>query len=378
MDQLSSHRLSFRSASPDELAEFWRTALGWQVVFDRTGCAAGETRLEWATLGGLSTGRQRFNLGYSWSFEAADSYVAWLTTRGSSVYQRGREQYVGGPNDLLAYAPGVLRRVAKVDADSDLTYLALEPRVLERHLERLLECPVSGTIELAPTAKLRPGVGQGWWSMLQLLNAMLLSPDSRLVLPAVVDPLCEAMMTSLLLTVDHQYRDALARPAAPCQPRHVRRAIEAIHAHPEHPYTVSALADVAGVSIRTLQQGFRAHLDTAPMAYLRHVRLACAHEELRHDDTVGVAEVAFRWGFTHLGRFAAAYARQYGILPSRTGHRGTACDDPPRGPRPGGAVHGAGCGAGPPPIALAQLRTGRGDHRGKAPHPDPAARALQR
>ncbi|MFI7317108.1 helix-turn-helix domain-containing protein [Streptomyces venezuelae] len=31
-----------------------------------------------------------------------------------------------------------------------------------------------------------------------------------------------------------------------------------------------------------------------------------------------VTDVAFRWGFTHPGRFAAAYRRQYGVPPSTT------------------------------------------------------------
>jgi AraC-like DNA-binding protein len=60
------------------------------------------------------------------------------------------------------------------------------------------------------------------------------------------------------------------------------------------------------------------------MGYLRRVRLVRAHDELHRDGTVGVAEVAFRWGFTHLGRFAAEYAKKYGDLPSHTGPRGTA------------------------------------------------------
>jgi AraC-like DNA-binding protein len=58
----------------------------------------------------------------------------------------------------------------------------------------------------------------------------------------------------------------------------------------------------------------------SPMAYLRHVRLARAHEELRRSDPgqVTVAEVAYRWGFGHLGRFSASYQAQYGVSPSQT------------------------------------------------------------
>lgn len=56
----------------------------------------------------------------------------------------------------------------------------------------------------------------------------------------------------------------------------------------------------------------------SPMAYLRQVRLARAHEDARRGGVRSVAEVAHRWGFSHLGRFAAAYAARYGAVPSET------------------------------------------------------------
>jgi transcriptional regulator GlxA family with amidase domain len=56
------------------------------------------------------------------------------------------------------------------------------------------------------------------------------------------------------------------------------------------------------------------------MAYLRRVRLARAHAGLRDADPGRhtVAEIAGRWGFTHLGRFAEAYRERYGRPPSET------------------------------------------------------------
>jgi AraC-like DNA-binding protein len=53
------------------------------------------------------------------------------------------------------------------------------------------------------------------------------------------------------------------------------------------------------------------------MAYLRVVRLRRAHRDLRSADPVHttVARIARRWGFTNLGRFAAAHQRMYGQTP---------------------------------------------------------------
>lgn len=62
------------------------------------------------------------------------------------------------------------------------------------------------------------------------------------------------------------------------------------------------------------------HLDTTPMAYLRHARLVRAHQELSdasHADDITVTAVAARWGFRP-SRFAEYYRAAYGVLPSQT------------------------------------------------------------
>ncbi len=81
------------------------------------------------------------------------------------------------------------------------------------------------------------------------------------------------------------------------------------------------LAAAASSSPCALQEGFRRHLDMTPMEFVRGVRMARAHEELARADPhsgTNVAQIASRWGFGHLGRFARDYRRRYGQLPSTT------------------------------------------------------------
>ena len=56
------------------------------------------------------------------------------------------------------------------------------------------------------------------------------------------------------------------------------------------------------------------------MAELRAIRLEGARDDLRRSSASGdsVTDVALRWGFGHLGRFARDYAEQFGELPSQT------------------------------------------------------------
>lgn len=100
----------------------------------------------------------------------------------------------------------------------------------------------------------------------------------------------------------------------------VAAAVRYLHAHAQESITVVDLANASGLSVRGLQDAFQRDLKASPLAYLREVRLAQVRSELqaaeRGDEAV--ATIARRWGFSHLGRFAAAYLARYGEYPRET------------------------------------------------------------
>ncbi|WP_144709852.1 AraC family transcriptional regulator [Curtobacterium pusillum] len=100
----------------------------------------------------------------------------------------------------------------------------------------------------------------------------------------------------------------------------VRAAVEYIHEHAHEPLTVSDVAQIADLSVRGLQEAFQRVLDRSPMQYLREVRLRHAHEDLlrAQPGQLSVADVAERWGFTHMGRFSGEYLRRFGEYPKQT------------------------------------------------------------
>jgi AraC-like DNA-binding protein len=128
-----------------------------------------------------------------------------------------------------------------------------------------------------------------------------------------------AAAVSLLDTFPHESLSAPPELTIPNSAR-LRRAIEFMHANAHLPIAVTEIAEAAGISSRSLQTSFRTHLDLTPLDYLRRIRLDRVREELRagHVDDITVAEVARRWGFAHLGRFAAHYAERFGELPRHT------------------------------------------------------------
>jgi AraC-like DNA-binding protein len=107
------------------------------------------------------------------------------------------------------------------------------------------------------------------------------------------------------------------------RPPAVRRAIAYFEDAAAEDIRISDVAAAARLSTRALQEAFRTHLGTTPMAYLKSIRLARAHAELRQssaEDGTTVAAVAYRWGFGNLGRFAADYRREFGRSPSEVLH----------------------------------------------------------
>jgi transcriptional regulator GlxA family with amidase domain len=139
-------------------------------------------------------------------------------------------------------------------------------------------------------------------------------------LPLVVDALERLVVAATLaLWPGPVAKEATARGARDGYPETLRRAIACIEASPADDLTIEDIARAASVTVRAVQLAFRRHLNTTPMAYLRQVRLACAHAELQSGDSEEtVGSIAKRWGFGNAGRFAAAYRNAYGHAPLTT------------------------------------------------------------
>jgi AraC-like DNA-binding protein len=57
------------------------------------------------------------------------------------------------------------------------------------------------------------------------------------------------------------------------------------------------------------------------MRYLRDARFARGREALLGAEDQSITQVAMRWGFYHLGRFAVDYRKRFGETPSGPGAR---------------------------------------------------------
>jgi AraC-like DNA-binding protein len=191
---------------------------------------------------------------------------------------------------------------------------------IERYLRNLLHEPLRHPLRFHGRVDLAGG-GQSIAAAVRTMLGALEQCGKPGPPPVLAAEIEHTILTTLLLSQRHNYTDALySSPALP-SPRVVRRVVELIESAPHEAFTVADLAMHAGVSERSLHAAFRRQLGTSPMSYVRRRRLEQAHDELLHlDPTTGakVTDIALRHGFTHPGRFAAAYRQRFGEPPSTT------------------------------------------------------------
>ncbi|WP_118184742.1 helix-turn-helix domain-containing protein [Paraburkholderia phosphatilytica] len=136
--------------------------------------------------------------------------------------------------------------------------------------------------------------------------------------PQMRKALHDAVLLELAHIVEHaQDPVRLDRTA---RHRIVARVRELVIAKPDVPFTVLDICHAVGTSRRKLQYCFEETLGTHPAHYLRVLRLNAVRRELRRHShgAASVSDVAFRWGFWHLSRFATHYRQLFGELPSET------------------------------------------------------------
>ncbi|MFI6070118.1 AraC family transcriptional regulator [Actinoplanes sp. NPDC051343] len=282
-----------------------------------------DTQLRVTNIGPVTIGDVRFGTDLKLRLHELDAYHVDVLLSGRLEWQQGKDEpWVATETSGAVFQPVGDTVLHRWTGDCRLLAVKIDRAALEMQLARMLDTPVGSPILLRRRLDQTHGPGRTWTNMVRVLAADVLDENRGLTQnPLLAEPLQEMLLRGLLLASDHPYRDRLATPGGPYPaPRAIRQATEVMHSHPERPITIAKLADITGVSERALQAGFQRYVGISPVAYLRQVRLDRAHEELRQadPDQTTVADVAHRWGFTHLGRFAGYYRARYGVSPSQT------------------------------------------------------------
>ena len=98
--------------------------------------------------------------------------------------------------------------------------------------------------------------------------------------------------------------------------RQIGAAVGAIHTEPAHPWTLEALARIAGVSRTVFAQRFKALVGSTAMDYLTRWRMLLAANRLR-DGRENISAIAFSLGYESESAFSTAFKRTMGCPPVR-------------------------------------------------------------
>ncbi|WP_317621396.1 AraC family transcriptional regulator [Streptomyces sp. CBMA123] len=179
----------------------------------------------------------------------------------------------------------------------------------------------TAAVRFSPVLDEQDPLVRSWIELVRGFNEFVASPLSHRS-PLGVRHFEQLLIDGLLDAQPHSRSDALTDSGSAALLPAVRRAKAFCEEHVHEPVSVADIALAARTSLRSLREGFRVHLNTTPLAYLRRLRLDHAHRDLlaiadgRADGTV--TDVACRWGFTHLGRFSTVYRQTFGQPPSET------------------------------------------------------------
>ena len=246
----------------------------------------------------------------------SDTVAVGRVTAGRFGLEYGRREI----DTALPYLRPAGRALARMD-DANLEMIELDPPRFAAAARDLLQG--TGRVAILPSANATAPIALALvasWSRIADLVVGVAFDEAAFASPLVRAGLFELVVSGMLATFPLSVEVGQAGGVG-VGPAPIRRAMAYIEEHLADPLDIRVVAEAAGVPVRTLQAGFHLHVGVAPMEHVRLQRLAAARQELLDADPTGpasVAEIAHRWGFAHLARFADRYRQAYGEKPSET------------------------------------------------------------
>lgn len=314
-----SHRVAMSNDVDDARQALSEVFLPVELIPARTSTIL-RMHLNALTVGRVTCGHMTFSDAVRIDTTEATAFHIDIPTDGRAMMRAASSSPIYGTEDTAGiFMPG---RPVQISSEERFSQLSLMiPRDhLQLELQNLLGREPARPLEFGGEIDLRAAGAQAMMQSVRMIDEASNHSGGLLTHPLAAQRLEQVLIHSLLFAQPHNHSAALAEPSRAIGVHPVSQAVELLLSDPSHAWTVSGLAIAVSVSVRGLQDGFRRYLDTTPMTYLRQLRLAKVREELlaAEPGTVSVTDVSARWGFTHLGRFAAAYRALYSERPSNT------------------------------------------------------------
>jgi AraC family transcriptional regulator, ethanolamine operon transcriptional activator len=307
-------------AARREVTDAWQhsqSATDWSHLFEQLspGPFNGSTHETW--LGPVQIIHERLDQAFSYhgrSWEGSRVFVALLPAAGDLYF----DDRLMPENLLVTYKWDAAGRAAG-NGRVECVFVAVDEQFFARYAEQVLghrlvsdvRHPLVLSAEPAVVARFRNTV----LTLLQQVEqepVLLSNEHSRRYLQDHV-----LRMLLGVVAPSGQCVDRLPRPST--RAYIVDRAVEFMDARLSQPVVPADICKALRVSPRTLRYSFEEIVGVSPMRYLLARRLNAARRDLMQQGAIGtVEEVAVRWGFWHMSRFAQFYRLTFGERPSET------------------------------------------------------------
>lgn len=273
------------------------------------------SRMHHMTLGGVALSRLKY--GAEVDIEPGcleDFFLIQMPLAGHASIESGSQRIVSNANLAAVISPSD-STVMRWSADADQLMVRIDRQLIER--------AVSAQTGRADQGPVRFELDFGWresnaWRCMLLYLSTFAANEIDVVKYRLLVANIEQLVVSTLIASQPHNMSELKRPRRMAVlPRHVRKVEDFLREHAHEPICADQLAQLAGVSMRSLYAGFREYCGISPLQYLRNLRLDGARQTLLAEPDSNVTSVAMRWGFSHMGRFSIEYKQRFGESPSQ-------------------------------------------------------------
>ncbi len=203
--------------------------------------------------------------------------------------------------------------------DSQVVAIQIPRDRLVSHVRQALGRPIADDIDFDIAIDLTSSDAQAFMGLVRYMLSDANLDDGLTNRNMTAEPLERALLSALLRMQPGSHQSAMLMDAAGAVPAHVRRAENYMHANINRAIRMSELADVAGVTDRTLSSSFQRFRGDSPASYFLNMRLSKARQMLLSAPSgKTVSDIAFDLGFGHLSGFAAAYRSRFDETPAQT------------------------------------------------------------
>ncbi|MCQ2995374.1 AraC family transcriptional regulator [Pseudomonas syringae] len=231
--------------------------------------------------------------------------ISWKNLGGSQLVKSGQVALTDyRSSDSVNYEPGVKYRTAYI-ADVDLF----------RGLTMLLGQPPKARVYFSGV---RGGGAQRDFIANIVDNVISYASSASLPIGGVTRGLKESLVAFVLYNFENNYSRILNDPHSIFIPAPyiIKKAELFMVENLSRDITVSEIALQAGISIRSLQMGFKKFKNTTPMRFLRGIRLQRSREMLASAECKQTPiEIAMACGFTNYQLYQKYYFSLYGERP---------------------------------------------------------------